>query len=87
MDWNPIESAPKDGSPILLYCEDPVERHHQVEELADNLAIGFWLEGAWRSVDCEDNGSMGSSATGWMEDWRWVKVNPTHWMPIPEAPK
>lgn len=54
--WQPIETAPKDGSSILLAT--PKGR----------IADGFWspVYGVW--------------------SWPYVMVEPTHWMPLPEAP-
>lgn len=65
MKWQPIASAPKDGSTILL-CEGT--RAFQGFWYADN---GYWVPSAWG-----DYASLEESAT-----------NPTHWMPLPEAPE
>lgn len=83
--WQPIATAPKDGTPVLLWSPTPIDRMVTCPGLSANTAIGFWLENSWRSVDCEDTGSMGSSATGWMEDWEWIKIEPTYWQSM-EAP-
>ena len=42
MEWLPIESAPKDGTRVLLYRADWME----------NLAVGFWSDDfqEWRPV-------------------------------------
>lgn len=86
--WKPINSAPKDGSPILLWCPEKIDRREEVPGLSANTAIGFWLEGAWRSIEGEESGgSMGSSRTGWMSgSWEWIEVTPTHWMEMPDPP-
>lgn len=86
MSWQPIASAPKDGSPMLMYCPE-LNRRVDPPELAANTIIGFWLDASWRSIECEDFGCMGSSQTGWMSSMEWIEINPTHWMPIPEPPK
>ena len=56
-EWQPIETAPKDGSFILLAT--PKGR----------IADGFWslVYGVW--------------------SWPYVKVEPTHWMPLPTPPE
>lgn len=89
MKWQPISTAPKDGSPILLYCKEAIEREEEVPGLTKNTAIGFWLEGKWCSIEGgNEGGSMGSSQTGWMSGcWEWTILNPSHWMPMPEAPE
>lgn len=86
MNWQPIETAPKDGRPLLMWLAEPIDRHYEVPGLSSNTAIGFWCEGNWVSIECEDNGFCGSSATGWMTSWEWIKIDPTHWTEM-EPPK
>ncbi len=57
----PIESAPKDGTRILL---------HPAIEVADSWSKGYW------SKDYKE-WFVGGCAMG---------VQPTHWMPLPDAP-
>jgi len=56
-DWQPIETAPRDGTELLLV--DPTGRRE----------VGFWSR----------------------EGLRWsvfyAVAQPTHWMPLPEAPR
>lgn len=69
--WQPIDTAPKDGMQILMYCipnEVPSLKHH--------VASGYWRStdgflkpGTWRF-----NHAVGPS------------FMPTHWMPLPEPP-
>lgn len=67
-EWQPIETAPKDGTNILLV------------NYKGNIASGLWQEGllgvGWflrggNKPDTFFNGHHG----------------PTHWMPLPDAPK
>lgn len=65
MEWQPIETAPRDGTPILAFCPDD-----------DFLPITGMDTIVWEaSYDC----------------WFWAGQElievPTHWMPLPEAPK
>lgn len=73
-DWRPIETAPMDGTPILVLVE-PADFFNKNKRIT--------------SAERED----GSSEYG-----RWVlhvpseypgdnTIHPTHWMPLPEAPK
>ena len=87
MKWQPIETAPKDGSIMLLYLKRaPSERHYVVPDEVAHYTIGFWEHAAWRSIEVEDCGGMGGELTGWMPDWVCIDVEPTHWMPLPEPP-
>lgn len=68
--WRPIETAPKDGTRILLAGGG-----------LQQINVGGWCErvGAW---DCEAEGMFedGPSWGGGEED------GPTHWMPLPAPP-
>ncbi len=69
-DWQPIETAPKDGRYVLLCFIDGCSRDPE----CPNMAVGryyedapdYWLTAIWAS-----------SASHEM---------PTHWMPLPEPP-
>lgn len=54
--WRPIETAPRDGDPVLVWM----------------LASGHCAIASWRPE--------GWHVSGW-------KISPTHWMPLPAAPK
>ena len=74
MNWQPIETAPRDGTSILLFCGGQPE---------DNMAVGFWstsiwvtygnqnIKGAWVIYECRSDT---------------IEVHPTHWMPLPPPP-
>lgn len=49
-EWQPIETAPKDGSNVFLYCTDRI----------DHFAIGYYDE-AWFAV-----GHFRPEPTHWM---------------------
>lgn len=79
MDWQPIETAPKDGTAILIW-QPSHERHddkHRGGNYDDNrYAIGYWRTDQDPSRGCE---------------WMWGNrnaafVTPTHWMPLPAPP-
>lgn len=64
MSWQPIETAPKDGSHVLVY-----ER-------------GRVFEAQWADT------FLGKRNRGWMNYNEGTgEKSPTHWMPLPEAPR
>ncbi len=75
--WRPIETAPKDGTVILAYR--PGEGVFTAHFIAADVALGLChpnvseVEPQWWSTDGGDLSSPG--------------MMPTHWMPLPEAPK
>lgn len=74
-DWKPIESAPKDGTEIIVM-------HVHIETQIVNNA--FWIEddeypqdtGWWSYTLSEVSRTQ-------LNDWQ----TPTHWMPLPPPPK
>jgi len=81
--WQPIETAPKDGRTLLLGYRNSHGNWRTVrgQWMSEDYIEEFWEE--------PDNGSP-----GWFEDsveaddvpncW---PIEPTHWMPLPPAPK
>lgn len=75
MDWQPIESAPKDGTKILAIENFTYE--WEDENGVAKTRPGDWCVVSWHPQHEEwiGFGMMLSSFT------------PTHWMPLPEPPK
>ncbi len=70
--WNPIATAPKDGSRILLWDGYPV-----FASWSTDAEHGSSLSGpseAWQIFSCEDS---------W---YSYCANSPTHWMPLPKPP-
>ena len=76
MDWQPIETAPKDGTVILVY-EKPWGFHP--DHLFNSTHVVRWFDG-------ERNGW----GRGWMiAEYQNLGKNltaPLFWMPLPEPP-
>ncbi len=72
MQWQPIETAPKDGSLILVF-EPTCHADEQIwmTEWRANTAATSW------------GGSEGGAWTIYMDGQR---IEPTHWMPLPAPP-
>jgi hypothetical protein len=72
MEWKPIETAPKDGTAVLLYFSNSP---HQIW-------IGAWVRHSDPSYPFVWRDPTGSILVReWKDD-----VPPTHWMPLPEPP-
>lgn len=72
MTWQPIETAPKDGTPILLY--KPNEKR-----MGAYLLAGFW--------DVEWWACAGSKLVYFSRLDQREYGHPTHWQPLPEPPE
>lgn len=70
-EWQPIETAPKDGTNLLLYLPESEKRPIVVGYYS--IPLGHEDESYWFEVE-GDGGFM-------------IDVPATHWMPLPEPPK
>jgi hypothetical protein len=83
-EWLPIETAPKDGTLVLLWGHDlgaKTNRHtigFAGEPFVGTIRVGSEYAGVWRSVE-QDGGNE--------FDWPGhIYFMPTHWMPLPLPP-
>lgn len=80
-EWKPIETAPRDGTTILLcdFLEEDIELRGPF--------FGWWVgddDAPWNFVWVGDhNGRACLQAIGYFL----AEDPPTHWMPLPEPPK
>jgi len=70
--WLPIESAPKDGTRVLLACR-------YLDGLYE-LSVGFWIESRKDWADAYGSAPYTTVDNG--DD-----CFPTHWMPLPSPPQ
>lgn len=72
MKWQPIESAPKDGTVLILYSSQGMEMGSwkKDENYRDQPA-------KWFSEEGDD----------WSTGYYYCPMDPTHWMPLPAPPK
>ena len=76
IEWQPIETAPKDGTRLLtIVTKFPNCRP----------AIGWWnvIADKWMASDAEDF----HTEEDWQIELESTFYEPTHWMPLPEPPK
>jgi hypothetical protein len=78
MEWQPIETAPKDVDRILIADAGAVE----VGEWVPWTTYVSDLQAGWRDAKYEDGDEWGSKRT-----FDQNKRQPTHWMPLPSPPK
>jgi hypothetical protein len=83
-EWQPIETAPKDGTLILLHRSDgsisPFEN--------DTIVVGKWIAGPWQ--DGSESKFVFGSHYYIDEDnckTTFHIATATHWMPLPPPPK
>lgn len=72
--WQPIESAPTDGSPILLAKIAATEALPDFGIEGTSIHVWWVVKGYWDKWE-------------YWSDGHGKLVPPTHWMPLPEPPK
>jgi hypothetical protein len=73
MEWQPISTAPKDGTRVLLWM---VFEGDETTEPFEDWSFGEWDDG------CEDE-FFGRPA-GWCA---YIIGEPTHWLPVTPPPE
>ena len=77
IEWQPIETAPKDGTDILVYMPD-VNLHGTPAFYQWCIVVAYWE----RHFDKWSTSHV--SGCDWDEDL--VSNYATHWMPLPKPP-
>lgn len=74
MEWQPIETAPKDGTNILISDGSSITTAYWTDEEEDY----DWIEDPTQKIVYEE---------GWMTSDFDVGDDATHWMHLPRPPK
>lgn len=74
MNWQPIETAPKDGTEVDLWC---VDRGDPGGRKARRPNCAWGLMQNWIGAEFKGWRGVGQQHRQW---------EPTHWMPIPAPP-
>lgn len=70
MEWQPIETAPKNGKSVMAYVP---------RSITHKVIICYYK--SWK-VSYNEAGQIGV----WLDRTGKVVHNPTHWMPLPNLP-
>lgn len=77
-DWQPIATAPKDGTRVLVWKASVFLAHWELDFSTE------WDE------EAEVSKSRGAWTDGTVKSWNYQEEqeieNPTHWMPLPDPP-
>jgi len=92
--WRPIESAPKDGTAVLVYGQGHLDHSamHWREKEGRAITIAAWTPGDigvsahWSALETTMESSYGGEENSF-DYSEAVEIAPTHWMPLPAAPK
>jgi hypothetical protein len=81
--WQPMETAPKDNVPVLLYCPD-LKGH-----VAQEIVVGVWRFDANRRSFGYWVSDVGQLDQGFAETGPWIEYSelyPKMWAPLPARP-
>jgi hypothetical protein len=95
--WFDISTAPRDETPVLLYCPTAPDwdGYEAPRGLSQNILVG-WCGFAshdgrseaneWVCASVKSETFHGSELTGSWQEYEWTRCNPTHWRPLPPPP-
>jgi len=81
--WQPMQTAPKDRGPLLLFC--PGLSGH----VADEVVVGIWRFDPNRRTLGYWVSDVGALDRGFSETGPWIEypeLHPDYWAPLPERP-
>lgn len=96
-EWLPIETAPRDGSIVLLWAPNARDKCEGDLTYTDcDVVVGRWQKSNWHKTDenHEPTGQWESDLVefevGWESTGSYTRhhaIKPTHWMPLPSPPE
>ena len=84
MEWQPIETAPRDGTEIIAVFSSDYGGTQEKPTVYGPWTAAFrrnkWMA-SW------DDASVVEREGYWGTDYMETPLDPTHWMPLPEPPR
>jgi len=80
MEWQPIDTAPKDGTIVLLFGES----HYGGQAIETGYYVEQWAE-SWETVK-SGNGKRTQELRKTDSGYWDANLSPTHWIPLPPPP-
>lgn len=91
-EWRPIATAPRDGTPVLLYLDPPVDTSAIIGDFgtAEICVVVGWpttsydnpRKMVWGCGFCEEGAADSYGVSSALE----YAVTASHWMPLPAPP-
>lgn len=85
-EWQPIETAPKDGTPILAFVPPDEEEPPDFEYLCDYVVTRWEMQQHFHLEPSKEHPGLYrrvvESEGHWLGGWA-----PTHWMRLPSPPQ
>jgi len=78
-EWQPIETAPKDGT-FILVCQTLTKKQAKDKAYGIFFQVAAW----WADEEDEKDGRWAIYCD--LPSEPSLHFNPTHWMPLPEPP-
>ena len=72
MEWQPIETAPKDGTEVLLWGSAESSPHARPHLGSEDVERAAWADDCWIVTSAQVSDLY--------------VPEPTHWMPLPDPP-
>lgn len=77
--WQPIETAPRDNTMLLLL------KFTNEEDYDGQISVGLWTNRYGGTV-ANDDEIWADWCVGLDDEGAWTELRPTHWMPLPMPP-